>query len=111
MNESANNLIKLFETGNAVYLKGKFVDNNNYYLVSAISIKPLDFDFNTMPAIDINTVIVGIITQTVKKVENDLIFEFYIEKRIEDKEVETSAEENCIFATLLTEQQQLNLIK
>ncbi|CAG8634833.1 1346_t:CDS:2 [Gigaspora margarita] len=58
-----NNLIELFETRDVIYLKGKFVGNNNNYSVSTISIKLLDFDFNTMLAIGVNTVIVEITTK------------------------------------------------
>ncbi|KAF0474101.1 hypothetical protein F8M41_024792 [Gigaspora margarita] len=86
VNEPTNDLIELFETGDVVYLKGKFIGNNNYYLVSAISIKMLNFDFNTMPALGINLVIVGVTTQTVKEIEGNLILEFHVEERIGDKE-------------------------
>ncbi|RIB18236.1 hypothetical protein C2G38_2037078 [Gigaspora rosea] len=39
-----------------------------------------------MPAIGINSVIVGVTTQTVKEIEGNLILEFHVDKRIGDKE-------------------------
>ncbi|KAF0552288.1 hypothetical protein F8M41_022055 [Gigaspora margarita] len=71
INKLTNDLIEPFETGD---------------VVSATSIKTLNFNFNTMPAIGINSVIVGVTTQTVKEIEGNLILEFHIDERIGDKE-------------------------
>ncbi|CAG8840744.1 32900_t:CDS:2, partial [Gigaspora margarita] len=84
INELTNDLIELFEIGDVVYLKRKFIGNNNYYLVSATLIKMLNFDFNTMPALGINSVIVEVTTQTVKEIEDNLILEFHVEERIDN---------------------------
>ncbi|CAG8843387.1 44317_t:CDS:2, partial [Gigaspora margarita] len=49
--------------------------------VTATSIKVINFEFNDMPVLGINSVVVGITNQTVKNIENDLILEFYIEEK------------------------------
>ncbi|CAG8769402.1 45696_t:CDS:2, partial [Gigaspora margarita] len=70
MNKLTNDLIELFETED---------------IVSATSIKTLNFDFNTMPVLGINSVIVGVTTQTVKEIKGNLILKLYIKERIGDK--------------------------
>ncbi|CAG8846538.1 12075_t:CDS:1, partial [Gigaspora margarita] len=54
--------------------------------VTAISIKLIDFDFETMPSLGINSVIIGTTTQTAKLVKDDLALDFYMEERIREKE-------------------------
>ncbi|KAF0373784.1 hypothetical protein F8M41_012978 [Gigaspora margarita] len=39
-----------------------------------------------MPALGINSVIVGVATQTIKKIEGNLVLEFHVKERISDKE-------------------------
>ncbi|KAF0524968.1 hypothetical protein F8M41_014836 [Gigaspora margarita] len=86
LNDSSNNFIKAFQTGDVIYLKGKFVAHDSYYTVSATSIKVLEFDFEDMPALGINVTIVGITTQIVQNTGNDLTLEFYVEEKVGDRE-------------------------
>ncbi|KAF0484235.1 hypothetical protein F8M41_023048 [Gigaspora margarita] len=78
--------IKPFETGDVISVKGKFVGRDNYYTVSATSIKALDFDFDDMPALGINTFIISITNQTIKNVESSVSLEFYVEEKVREKE-------------------------
>ncbi|CAG8856560.1 17251_t:CDS:2, partial [Gigaspora margarita] len=48
---------------------------------TATSIKVINFKFDDMPVLGINSVVIGITNQTVKNIENDLILEFYIEEK------------------------------
>ncbi|RIB18265.1 hypothetical protein C2G38_2037041 [Gigaspora rosea] len=57
-----------------------------FILVTATSIRVIDFDFETMPPLGINSIIVGITTQTAKNVGDDLALDFYMEERIGEKE-------------------------
>ncbi|KAF0333101.1 hypothetical protein F8M41_016899, partial [Gigaspora margarita] len=82
LNDSSNNFIEAFQTGDVIYLKGKFVARDSYYTVSATSIKVLEFDFEDMPALGINVTIVGITTQIVQNTGNDLTLEFYVEEKV-----------------------------
>ncbi|CAG8856160.1 37871_t:CDS:1, partial [Gigaspora margarita] len=47
----------------------------------------INFEFDDMPVLGINSVIIGITNQTVKNIENDLILEFYIEEKVRDREL------------------------
>ncbi|PKY21659.1 hypothetical protein RhiirB3_435321 [Rhizophagus irregularis] len=47
--------IEEFENGQVIYLRGKFIACNGWYMVNATSIKPMaNLDFNVMPAAGIN---------------------------------------------------------
>ncbi|KAF0468036.1 hypothetical protein F8M41_025888 [Gigaspora margarita] len=78
VNETNNHYIESFGPGNVVFLKGKFV--------TTTSIKVLNFEFDDIPVLGINSVVIGITSQTVKNVENNLTLEFYVEERVEDRE-------------------------
>ncbi|CAG8826641.1 41117_t:CDS:2, partial [Gigaspora margarita] len=54
--------------------------------VTATSIKVIDFDFETIPPLGINSIIVGTTTQTAKSIGDDLVLDFYMEERIGKKE-------------------------
>ncbi|RIB08054.1 hypothetical protein C2G38_2045484 [Gigaspora rosea] len=86
LTENNDHYIEPFETGDVISVKGKFVGRDNYYTVSATSIKALDFDFDDMSALGINTFIIGITNQTIKNVENNISLEFYVEEKVGEKE-------------------------
>ncbi|CAG8854869.1 18788_t:CDS:2, partial [Gigaspora margarita] len=86
LNDTSNHYIESFSPGDIVFLKEKFVGSENFYIVTATSIKVINFEFDDMPVLGINSVVVGITNQTVKNIENDLILEFYIEKKVGDRE-------------------------
>ncbi|KAF0407547.1 hypothetical protein F8M41_008751 [Gigaspora margarita] len=87
LNENTYHYIEPFETGDMISVKGKFVKRDNYYTVSATSIKALDFDFDNTLALNINTFIIGITNQTIKNVESSVSLKFYIEEKVEEKEL------------------------
>ncbi|CAG8854390.1 7215_t:CDS:2, partial [Gigaspora margarita] len=86
LNDTSNHYIESFSPGDVVFLKGKFIGSENFYIVTATSIKVINFEFDNMPVLGINSVIIGITNQTVKNIENDLIFEFYIEEKVRNCE-------------------------
>ncbi|CAB4445218.1 unnamed protein product [Rhizophagus irregularis] len=50
--------IEEFENGQVIYLRGKFIACNGWYMVNATSIKPMaNLDFNVMPAAGINIMV------------------------------------------------------
>ncbi|CAG8850203.1 2190_t:CDS:2, partial [Gigaspora margarita] len=54
--------------------------------VSVTSIKVLEFDFENILALGINMTIVGITTQIVQNTGNDLTLEFYVKKKVGNRE-------------------------
>ncbi|CAG8852775.1 23220_t:CDS:2, partial [Gigaspora margarita] len=86
LNDTSNYYIESFSPGDVVFLKGKFVESENFYIVTTTSIKVINFEFDDMPVLGINSVVIGITNQTVKNIENDLILEFYIEEKVRDRE-------------------------
>ncbi|CAG8843331.1 35541_t:CDS:2, partial [Gigaspora margarita] len=86
LNDTCNHYIESFSPGDVVFLKEKFIGNENFYIVITTSIKVINFEFDDMPVLGINSVVVGITNQTVKNIENDLILEFYIKEKVGDRE-------------------------
>ncbi|RIB11371.1 hypothetical protein C2G38_2103757, partial [Gigaspora rosea] len=86
INETATHHIGQFEIGDVVFLKGKFITYENYYIVSATSTKVTTLDFDSMPATGINVVVTGFTTQMAKNIEGNMTLEFYIEERIGERE-------------------------
>ncbi|KAF0460894.1 hypothetical protein F8M41_000534 [Gigaspora margarita] len=86
LNEPNDHYIESFETSDVISVKGKFVSRDNYYTVSATSIKTLEFNFDDMPVLGINTFIIGITNQTIKNNDDNISLEFYVEKKVREKE-------------------------
>ncbi|EXX69473.1 uncharacterized protein OCT59_001646 [Rhizophagus irregularis] len=75
--------IEDFETGDIIFLKGKFITCSGYYSINATSIKVMqNIDFDTIPSIGLNVMILGITTKTVKNVNGKSVLEFYVEENI-----------------------------
>ncbi|RIB08860.1 hypothetical protein C2G38_2110080 [Gigaspora rosea] len=81
INEMATHHIGQFEIGDVVFLKGKFIIYENYYIVSATSIKVTTLDFDSMPATGKNVIVTGFTTQMVKNIEGNMTLEFYVEEK------------------------------
>ncbi|KAF0488279.1 hypothetical protein F8M41_022366 [Gigaspora margarita] len=86
LNEPNDHYIESFETSDVISVKGKFVSRDNYYTVSATSIKTLEFDFDDMLALGINTFIIGITNQTIKNNDDNISLKFYVEEKVREKE-------------------------
>ncbi|KAF0545098.1 hypothetical protein F8M41_002364 [Gigaspora margarita] len=78
LNEPNDHYIESFKTGDVISVKGKFI--------SATSIKTLEFDFDDMPALVINTFIIGFTNQTIKNNDDNISLEFYVEEKVREKE-------------------------
>ncbi|KAF0476179.1 hypothetical protein F8M41_024452 [Gigaspora margarita] len=87
IDENAVHYIKLFEINDIIFLKEKFILYENYYIVSATSVKITDLDFDCMSATGMNVIITGLTTQTVKNVDSHSVLNFYVEKKIGKKEL------------------------
>ncbi|GBC52449.2 hypothetical protein GLOIN_2v1762756 [Rhizophagus irregularis DAOM 181602=DAOM 197198] len=72
-----------FNKGQVIFLKGKFVACASWYSVNAMSVKLIDnMEFDDIPAIGLNVMIMGITTKTVRNIDNQSIIDFYIEENL-----------------------------
>ncbi|GBC31840.2 hypothetical protein GLOIN_2v1586720 [Rhizophagus irregularis DAOM 181602=DAOM 197198] len=79
--------IEEFENGQVIYLRGKFIACNGWYTVNATSIKPMpSLDFDMMPAVGINIMVMGLTTQTVKNVGDESVLDFHVEENLGNRE-------------------------
>ncbi|CAB4495764.1 unnamed protein product [Rhizophagus irregularis] len=67
------------------FLKGKFITYASWYTsVNTMSVKLIDnMGFDNMPMISLNGIILGLITKTVRNVDNN----FYVEENLGDQEL------------------------
>ncbi|CAB5394804.1 unnamed protein product [Rhizophagus irregularis] len=74
-----------FNKGQVIFLKGKFVACASWYSVNAMSVKLIDnMEFDDIPAIGLNVMIMGLTTKTVRNIDNQSIIDFYIEENLGD---------------------------
>ncbi|RIB20190.1 hypothetical protein C2G38_2179923 [Gigaspora rosea] len=78
--------IDQFEIGDVIYIRGKFIVYESYYMVTATLIKVTDLEFDDMPAIGIGITITDQTTQTAKTVDENIVLDFYVEEQIGEKE-------------------------
>ncbi|CAG8684037.1 uncharacterized protein OCT59_024157 [Rhizophagus irregularis] len=79
--------IEDFEKGDVVFLRGKFVACAGWYSINATSLKVMDnLDFDTMPSIGLDIMIIGITTKTVQNVDGKSVLDFYVEENLSDCE-------------------------
>ncbi|GES95874.1 hypothetical protein GLOIN_2v1481471 [Rhizophagus clarus] len=79
--------IEEFKKGDIVFLKGKFIACAGWYTVNATSIKIMEnLDFDTMPSIGLDIIVVGITIKTVQNVDGKSVLDFYVEEYLGDWE-------------------------
>ncbi|CAB5366777.1 unnamed protein product [Rhizophagus irregularis] len=78
---------RLTQEFTVIFLKGKFVACASWYSVNAMSVKLIDnMEFDDIPVIGLNVMIMGITTKTVRNIDNQSIIDFYIEENLGDWE-------------------------
>ncbi|KAF0465243.1 hypothetical protein F8M41_026311 [Gigaspora margarita] len=86
VDKDVEHYIDPFEIGDVVYIRGKFIAYESYYMVTATSIKVTDLEFDDMPAIGVGVTITGQTTQIAKTVDGNIVLDFFVEERIGEKE-------------------------
>ncbi|KAF0538903.1 hypothetical protein F8M41_007429 [Gigaspora margarita] len=86
IDKDVEHYIDPLEIGDVVYIRGKFITFENYYMITTTSIKVTDLEFDDMPAIGVGVTITGQTTQTAKTVDGNIVLDFYVEEQIGEKE-------------------------
>ncbi|CAB4472653.1 hypothetical protein RhiirA5_349234 [Rhizophagus irregularis] len=70
-----------------MFLRGKFVTCAGWYSINATSLKLMEnLDFDTMPSIVLDIMVVEIMTKMVQNVDDKSILDFYVEENLGDRE-------------------------
>ncbi|RHZ55835.1 hypothetical protein Glove_410g36 [Diversispora epigaea] len=79
INKTIENNIEDFENEQVIFLKGKFIAHEGWYVLH-------EMNFDTMPAIGINVVLTGVTTQTVRNENDYSVLDFNIDEYLGDLE-------------------------